>query len=109
MTRTALILIACLPASLTQGAAPDMPREAIVAHFASGAEPRVEAATWSPRNVLNLGVHYMGADETALARQTCRLLADHGLARGMRVRVIDINTMGADPARWEVAGEAKCP
>lgn len=83
-------------------------RDALVAQFADGADPRIQAAAWSGRNVFNVGVHYMGGDESAIAREVCALLAARGLDANVKVRAIDINSMGSDEARWEVVGQASC-
>jgi len=81
-------------------------REAVVEHYKGSAV--IEGAQWSSARVLNLGVHYMGAREDALAAEACEELERRGLERGTRVRIIDINTMGADQKRWEIVGEARC-
>ena len=81
-------------------------REAVKARFEG--HPVIEAALWSSDRLFNVGVHYMGAAENSLAREICLVLAEHGLDRDTRVQVIDINTMGTDPQRWERVGEAAC-
>ena len=77
-------------------------------YFNKGAQPQIQQAAWTARNIFNVGVHYMGADESAVADEVCKVLASHGVAANTRVRVIDINSMGSDPKRWDVVGQASC-
>lgn len=83
-------------------------RDAVIAHYDSGAEPMVEAAAWTAKNTFNVGVHYMGGNEDGMADDVCKVLKSRGVTSNVRVQVIDINTMGEDQKRWEVVGLALC-
>lgn len=83
-------------------------RDALRQYFSGPDEPRVEKAAWTSDRIFNIGVHDMGASENELARHACRVFAQHGLAAGYRVRVIDINSMGNSERDWSLIGEARC-
>jgi Tat protein secretion system quality control protein TatD with DNase activity len=103
------LLVAAFPTDITLAAdAKAAEREAVVAHYKAHNDPVIEDAAWSSATLFNVGVHYMGSDETAQAEKVCELLKEHDLNQRTRVCVIDINTMGADQKRWEVVGEARC-
>ena len=93
----------------TDATAMETARTTVAEYFNKGAQPQIQQAAWTARNIFNVGVHYMGADESAVADEVCKVLASHGVAANTRVRVIDINSMGSDPKRWDVVGQASCP
>lgn len=103
-------LLAGLPGTIAMAAEPAdaAAREAARTLFEGPAYPFIEAARWTSARLFNVGVHYMGAAENALAREICGVLTAQGVGNSTRVRVLDINTMGPDPERWEVIGEARC-
>lgn len=103
----ALLLLASFTVSAADEA--ETQRAAVEEYFNKGASPEIQQAVWSSRNLFNVGVHYMGADQSAIADDVCLVLAAKGVAGNIRVRVIDINTMGSDQERWEVVGQASCP
>lgn len=107
--RTVTLMLASLYAYAAEDADSVKARETVLAHYRSGADPVVEKAEWTANTIFNVGIHYMGATEDALADNICKVLATHGIARNTRVRVIDINSMGSDPKRWEVVGQSSCP
>lgn len=109
----ALLLLAPLgtsaaEATVNANARAETARTAVSEFFNKGANPQIQQAAWSSRNVFNVGVHYMGADQSAIADEVCPVLAGHSLTGNIKVRVIDINSMGTDQQRWEVVGQASC-
>jgi len=92
----------------TDATAMEAARTTVAEYFNKGAQPQIQQAAWTARNIFNVGVHYMGADESAVADEVCKVLASHGVAANTKVRVIDINSMGSDPKRWDVVGQASC-
>lgn len=104
----AMALCAASLAGAAESPSSDDTREAVVAYFLGGDEPTVEAASWTSDTEFAVGVHYMGSSENGFARYVCSILAKRGLAAGASVHVVDINTMGPDPKRWQVVGEAMC-
>jgi purine nucleoside permease len=105
-----LLLLAPVPARTaeTTADAAEQARTAVADHFNKGANPEIQQAAWSSRSIFNVGVHYMGADQSAIADDVCPVLSGHGVTGNIKVRVIDINTMGRDQKRWEVVGQASC-
>jgi len=105
-----LVLLAGLSGTVAMTAEPDdaAAREAARTLLEGPAYPFIEAARWTSARLFIVGVHYMGSAENALAREICGVLTAQGVGTGTRVRVLDINTMGPDPERWEVIGEARC-
>ena len=92
----------------TDATAMEAARTTVAEYFNKGAQPQIQQAAWTARNIFNVGVHYMGADESAVAVEVCKVLASHGVAANTKVRVIDINSMGSDQKRWDVVGQASC-
>jgi hypothetical protein len=104
----ALLPPASLPAEAADATETEAARTAVADYFNEGAQPQIQQAAWSSRTIFNVGVHYMGADESAIADEVCPVLVSHGVAPNTKVRVIDINSMGSDPQRWKVVGQATC-
>lgn len=102
------LLLASLPTRAADAGEAEAQRAAVADHFNKGANPEIQQAAWSARNIFNVGVHYMGADQSAIADDVCPVLTEHGITGNIKVRVIDINTMGSDQKRWEVVGQASC-
>jgi len=109
----ALLLLAPLSTNAAEKTAADATameaaRTTVAEYFNKGAQPQIQQAAWSSRSIFNVGVHYMGADQSAIADDVCPVLSGHGVTGNIKVRVIDINTMGRDQKRWEVVGQASC-
>lgn len=108
------VFLGLLPAMAAFGAAETAQdemaaaRAEVVAYFEGPNDPFIEKAVWSSPRLLNVGAHYMGSDESPLARDVCRVLRQHGVDVGTEVRVIDINTMGEDSSTWEIVGLTRC-
>ena len=92
----------------TDATAMEAARTTVAEYFNKGAQPQIQQAAWTARNIFNVGVHYMGADESAIADEVCKVLASQGVAANTKVRVIDINSMGSDQKRWDAVGQASC-
>lgn len=106
------VLFSCVSCAASHAYAADndaaLARSAIADYYNTGANPTIEQSRWTSNSVFNVGVHYMGSDDNDTADEVCKVLAERGIARNTKVRVIDINSMGSDPSRWEVVGQATC-
>jgi hypothetical protein len=105
---TALMVLTLLPLfpMAAEDAAIAATHAAVIEYYNN--HPVIEAAVWTDRNVFNVGIHFMGSSEDTMADDICKVLASHDLPRNVRVRVIDINSMGKDQRRWEVVGQSTC-
>jgi len=106
-----VLLLSLLLQGIAFAAAPDDPaaqRAALAAYLEGTGQALVEKAVWNSPRSLAVGIHYMGSEENGVADDICKVLQEHGLGGNTQVQVIDINTMGADPKRWEVIGGARC-